>query len=425
MRETRSTTTIRPHRDESSGSDLPRLTPSPPKMSDPALAEPSRGFEDLEDIDRFTALEHDLAKQKASLFDIASAVDDIKTSIATLALASRTPPDTKRGATAHPIPRPSTPAPIRGLIKPGTPQDFDGDRAKGRAFLNSCRLYISLSSSEFADDQGKIHWVLSYMKSGRASTFADRVLRHEDKTQKNRFATWAAFQTTFAAAFCSENDATHALMRLEGSRYFQGRRTVDEYVDEFEELIDQAGYTDDLAIVMKFRRGLDEAIQNKIAETGFGRPSDDQPEAWYAAARRLDLNRLANEAFRGPYVRRPVQQAPANPTPTRGGFIRLPNPTSQPPPQAVRPTPRPTFTGTTPTSTPRPPMTCFRCGITGHGARDCPQQFDVRSMTMDELSEAIENRYAKMDVATEVVAVADDGGETERAQEEDFAPRNE
>jgi hypothetical protein len=70
-------------------------------------------------------------------------------------------------------------------------------------------------------------------------------------------------------------------------------------------------------------------------------------------------------------------------------------------------------------------MTCFRCGVTGHGSRDCPQQFDVRSMTMDELNEAIENRYAKMDVAPEVVAVTDVGGETEQAQEEDFAPRNE
>jgi hypothetical protein len=421
MRETRSTTTIRPQRGESSLSDLPHLTPSPPKMSDAALAEPSRALEDLEEVDRFTALEHDLAKQKASLFDIASAVDDIKTSIATLALASKTQPETRK----RPVTTSPTPAPVRSLIKPGTPQDFDGDRAKGRAFLNSCRLYISLSASEFADDQGKIHWVLSYMKSGRASTFADRVLRHEDKTMRDRFPNWTAFQSAFTAAFCSENDATHALMRLEGSRYFQGRRTVDEYVDEFEELIDQAGYTDDLAIVMKFRRGLDDTIQNKIAETGYGRPNDDEPEAWYAAARRLDLNRLANEAFRGPYVRRTMQQTPASQPPARGGFIRLPTPIPQPPPQTPRPSLRPPFTGALPTNVPRPPMKCFRCGNVGHGSRDCPQQFDVRSMTVDELSEALENLYAKMDVAAETTTVADTGEETGTTQEEDFAPHNE
>ena len=391
-------------------------------MSNAALAEPSHDFEDVEETDRFTALEHDLAKQKASLFDIASAVDDIKTAIATLALASKPQPDARKVATVLPLPQ--SPAPIRSLVKPGTPQDFDGDRAKGRAFLNSCRLYISLSASEFADDQGKIHWVLSYMKSGRASAFADRVLRHEDKTQRCRFPTWATFQSAFTAAFCSENEATHALMRLEGSRYYQGRRTVEEYIDEFEELVDQAGYTDDLAIVMKFRRGLDEAIQNKIAEAGFGRPEDDQPEAWYAAARRLDLNRLANEAFRGPYVRRTTQQTSAIQTSSRG-FIRLSAPTSQLPPQAPRPSPRPLLTGAPPSVAPRPPMTCFRCGGTGHGSRECPQRFDVRSMSVDELNEELEHRYAQMDVATETVAVVDVGGETERAPEEDFAPRNE
>ena len=53
---------------------------------------------------------------------------------------------------------PRTPAPMdmnstlhmqaRGL-KPATPNEFDGDRLKGRAFLNSCRLYISLCEEQF------------------------------------------------------------------------------------------------------------------------------------------------------------------------------------------------------------------------------------------------------------------------------------
>jgi hypothetical protein len=393
-------------------------------MSDAALASPSQVLEDLEQIDRFTALEHDLAKQKTSLFDIASAVDDIKTSIATLVLANRpTPQDATRVRTTLAPPAPPPSAPIRSLIKPGTPQDFDGDRAKGRAFLNSCRLYVTLSASEFADDQNKIHWVLSYMKSGRASAFADRILRHEDKTQTDRFPTWTAFQSAFVAAFCPDNESTHALMRLEGSRYFQGRRTVDDYVDEFEELVDMSGYTDDLTIVMKFRRGLDEAIQNKIAETGMGRPDDDQPEAWYAAARRLDLNRLANEAFHGSAIRR-TQPALANPPPARG-FIRLPTPASQPrslPPSAP---PRPLFTGALPANTPKPSTNCFRCGQPGHFGRDCPQRFDVRSMTVDELNEVLEARYAMMDAVVETIAAVDVVGGAEGTQEEDFVSHNE
>jgi hypothetical protein len=58
-------------------------------------------------------------------------------------------------------------------VKPGAPSHFDGDRAQGRAFLTSCELYISLTQSDFVDEQVHIHWALSYFKGGR-STFYGR-----------------------------------------------------------------------------------------------------------------------------------------------------------------------------------------------------------------------------------------------------------
>ena len=42
-------------------------------------------------------------------------------------------------------------------------------------------------------------------------------------------------------------------------------------MDEFD-LIDMSRYTDPIAIVIKFRRGLDPLIQNKIAESSTERP---------------------------------------------------------------------------------------------------------------------------------------------------------
>jgi hypothetical protein len=53
---------------------------------------------------------------------------------------------------------------------------------------------------------------------------------------------------------------------------------VDDYINEFLELVDEARYTDGLSIVIKFRKGLDWDIQNRIAEMVQGRPSDDDPE---------------------------------------------------------------------------------------------------------------------------------------------------
>jgi hypothetical protein len=57
-------------------------------------------------------------------------------------------------------------------VKPGNPSHFDGDRAQGCAFLTSCKLYISLTQSDFIDEQVCIHWALSYFKGGCTASFA-------------------------------------------------------------------------------------------------------------------------------------------------------------------------------------------------------------------------------------------------------------
>ena len=88
--------------------------------------------------------------------------------------------------------------------------------------------------------------------------------------------------------------------RLESHQYHQGKHSVDEYIDEFEELIEKAEYTDGLDIVMKFRRGLDPSIQTCIALMLEGHLKEDQPSDWYTAARVVALTHAANEAFQAP-----------------------------------------------------------------------------------------------------------------------------
>jgi hypothetical protein len=120
-------------------------------------------------------------------------------------------------------PPPASPPPVTTPLKAlhpsrvnlGAPSNFDRDRAQGRAFLTSCELYISLSQSDFVEDQVRIHWALSYFKGGHAATFAKRVVRQEMRTRKMCFASWDKFREEFTAAFCPENEATTVLMRLE------------------------------------------------------------------------------------------------------------------------------------------------------------------------------------------------------------------
>jgi hypothetical protein len=98
-----------------------------------------------------------------------------------------------------------------------------------------------------------IHWALSYFKGGHAVSFAERILRQELQSGKMCFASWSNFTEKFVSAFCPENEATTVLMRLKSNHYFQGKQNVEAYIDEFKDLVDLSGYTDPIAIVLKFR----------------------------------------------------------------------------------------------------------------------------------------------------------------------------
>jgi len=84
---------------------------------------------------------------------------------------------------------------------------------------------------------------------------------------------------------------------LEEASYHQGGQTVDDYLDNFQALVSDAGYMDPRTLVVKFRRGLRLGIQNQIATMLYRRPTDTNPNTWYRAAQRIDQVCLANEAF--------------------------------------------------------------------------------------------------------------------------------
>jgi hypothetical protein len=190
-------------------------------------------------------------------------------------------------------PPPASPPPVTtplkvsqpSRVKPGVPSNFDGDRAQGHTFLTSCELYISLTQSDFVEDQVCIHWALSYFKGGHAANFAECIIRQEMRTGKMCFASWDEFREEFTAAFCPENEATTALMRLKSDRYFRGKQNVEAYINEFKDLVDLSGYMDPIAIILKFRHGLNSATQDRITESGMDRLQDRDFDSWFKAAR--------------------------------------------------------------------------------------------------------------------------------------------
>ena len=81
-----------------------------------------------------------------------------------------------------------------------------------------------------------------------------------------------------------------AVNTLESISYFQGKHSIDDYLDKFRDLITDAGYTDSKTIVVKFQKGLDSKIQDAIATTAYRHPSDTSPDSWYEAAKNIDQN---------------------------------------------------------------------------------------------------------------------------------------
>ena len=146
-------------------------------------------------------------------------------------------------------------------LKPALPPDFSGDRTAGKAFLNACRTYIRLCPEAFEDDEAvKILWAMSYMKSGRAGRWASRELEQEARNGHLRFLDWPDFEEEFRKDFLPLDAEAAAINILETTAYFQGKRSVDDYLDGFKDLIEDSGYTDPKTIVVKFHHGLDRRI---------------------------------------------------------------------------------------------------------------------------------------------------------------------
>src|ERR1700761_4397724 len=76
---------------------------------------------------------------------------------------------------------PVQPAPARRPPPPALPNEYDGNRSKGQAFLTSCQTYIHLCPDSFPEEHVKITWALSYMKSGRAARWAERIFQWEER----------------------------------------------------------------------------------------------------------------------------------------------------------------------------------------------------------------------------------------------------
>ena len=148
--------------------------------------------------------------------------------------------------------------------------------------------------------------------------------------------------------FCPLHSDTVAVNALESISYFQGNCSIDNYLDEFTDLIMDAGYTDLKTIVVKFWRGLNPQIQDAIATMAYVCPSNTSPDSWYEVAKNIDQNHTANEAFKSA-CQPPIPIIPHHALPTLAPISSL----------------------------------------LVHKSIDCPSKIDIRTMTAQELQKEL------------------------------------
>ena len=199
----------------------------------------------------------------------------------------------------NPVPQNSTHTKEYGLNKP-TP--FSGDQTKIKAFIQECLVYIDMNKEVYTMDKLKIGFVLSYMNKKEARDWRELYLENieDPATGKLVYPTFSAFLTEVCKAFQSADRVQDALCKLENLK--QGKKTAEQVVTEFKQLVGQAGLTtrttsDNIHLIGLFRKAVNLSLAHKII---YGEIIPRTIEDWFGKAIQSDTNYREATAIFGP-----------------------------------------------------------------------------------------------------------------------------
>ena len=172
------------------------------------------------------------------------------------------------------------------------PTPFSGNRTKIKVFPQECLVYINMNEEIYMTDRLKIGFVLSYMNEKEARDWRELYLEsiEDPATVKLVYPTFSAFLTEVHKAFWSADQVQDAICKLENLK--QGKKTAEQTVTEFKQLIGQAGLTtrstsDNIHLVGLFRKALNYSLAHKIM---FGKTIPRTIDNWFKKAIQFNTN---------------------------------------------------------------------------------------------------------------------------------------
>ena len=104
-------------------------------------------------------LEVKLASQEAKNTQVLDALNTTLRLLATMTQNQQTAlPQTQLAPTS--VPR------AKLDLKPSPPPNFDGDRHRGKGFINACQAFFCLCPDQFPDEETKTQRAMTYMNQG-------------------------------------------------------------------------------------------------------------------------------------------------------------------------------------------------------------------------------------------------------------------
>ena len=169
-----------------------------------------------------------------------------------------------------------------GGVEIAKPQIFDGTPAKVGRFISACKLYIRMRMRG-ESVEGQVQWILSYVQGGSVDVWKENIME-ELELGEIEYELAEEFLIGLKKEFGGEEE--ESVKAAELRKLEQGRRTMEEFVQEFKRAARGSRY-EGRPLVEEFKRGMNGGIRRKLME------AENLPvsiEQWYKRAMALDRN---------------------------------------------------------------------------------------------------------------------------------------